>query len=163
MGTGFSEAALAVFTTLAPMGAASFIALLFAFAIGKPDEQTAKRIDRWTVLPVVVLALGFAAAFFHLANPAHAFLVFAGIGTSPLSNEVIAGVAAAFGILQLGAVLLCAYATLGAPRQSGDPFKAARRAKSVKLLLSCGGTLCSLAACFVVRFTFYAMHMTIGV
>ncbi len=32
MGSGFEHAALAVFTTLAPMGAASFIALAYAFA-----------------------------------------------------------------------------------------------------------------------------------
>lgn len=92
MGNGFEHAALAVFTTLAPMGAASFIALAYAFAVGKPDAEAAKRLDRWTVLPLAVVAIGFIGAFCHLANPLNALGVFAGVGTSPLSNEVLVGV-----------------------------------------------------------------------
>ena len=34
MGTGFEHTALAVFTTLAPMGAGAFIALAYAFIAG---------------------------------------------------------------------------------------------------------------------------------
>ena len=92
MGTGFEHTALAVFTTLAPMGAGAFIALAYAFAVGKPDEEAARRLDRWTALPLAVLAAGFVGAFTHLASPLNAFGVFAGVGSSPLSNEVLAGV-----------------------------------------------------------------------
>ena len=92
MGSGFEHTALAVFTTLAPVGAGAFIALAYTFIVGKPDEAAAKRLDRWTALPLAVLALGFAGAFMHLANPLNAFGVFAGMGTSPLSNEVAVGV-----------------------------------------------------------------------
>ena len=92
MGSGFEHTALAVFTTLAPMGAGAFVALAYAFLVGKPDEAAAKRLDRWTALPLAVLALGFAGAFMHLASPLNAFGVFAGVGTSPLSNEVAVGV-----------------------------------------------------------------------
>ena len=45
-----------------------------------------------TTIPVVVLVAGFICAFFHLASPMHAFGVFAGLGASPLSNELLAGV-----------------------------------------------------------------------
>lgn len=93
MGNGFEHAALAVFTTLAPMGAAAFIALAYAFIAGKPDEAAAKRLDRWTALPLAVLAVGFLGAFMHLASPLNAFGVFAGVGSSPLSNEIVVGVA----------------------------------------------------------------------
>lgn len=93
MGTGFEHAALAVFTTLAPMGAGAFIALAYAFIFGAPDDAAAKRLDRWTALPLVVLAAGFLGAFLHLASPLHAFGVFTGVGSSPLSNEILVGVA----------------------------------------------------------------------
>ena len=54
MGTGFEHTALAVFTTLAPMGAGAFIALAYAFIAGAPDETAAKRLDCWTALPLAV-------------------------------------------------------------------------------------------------------------
>lgn len=94
MGSGFSEAPLAVFTTLAPMGAAAFIVLAAALfmAADKLDEAALRRLDKWTSLPVAVLAVGFIGAFFHLANPLNAFGVFAGVGASPLSNEILMGV-----------------------------------------------------------------------
>lgn len=92
MGSGFEHAALAVFTTLAPMGAGAFVVLTYAFLAGKPDQAAAKRLDRWTALPLAVLAVGFAGAFMHLASPLGAFGVFAGVGSSPLSNEILAGV-----------------------------------------------------------------------
>ena len=93
MGTGFEHTALAVFTTLAPMGAGAFIALAYAFFVGAPDDAAAKRLDRWTALPLVVLAVGFLGAFMHLASPLNAFGVFTGVGSSPLSNEILVGVA----------------------------------------------------------------------
>lgn len=87
-----AELPLALFTTLAPIGAGAFIALALAFFTTKfPDEQL-KKIDRMTTIPVVVLVAGFICAFFHLASPMHAFGVFAGLGASPLSNELLAGV-----------------------------------------------------------------------
>ncbi len=92
MGNGFEHVALAVFTTLAPMGAMAFIALTYAFIAGKPDAEAAKRLDRWTALPLAVLLVGFIGAFLHLASPLNAFGVFAGVGSSPLSNEILVGV-----------------------------------------------------------------------
>ena len=91
MGTGFAEAPLAIFTTLAPMGAAAFIMLLMASLKGVYAEGSAARIDKMSVVPVAVVLAGFVAAFFHLANPLNAFSVFDGIGRSPLTNEVLVG------------------------------------------------------------------------
>lgn len=87
-----AEMPLALFSTLAPMGAGAFVALAAAFLTTAFDEAQLKKIDRLTVIPVVVVVVGFIAAFFHLASPFHAFGVFAGVGSSPLSNEILAGV-----------------------------------------------------------------------
>lgn len=86
-----AELPLALFTTLAPIGAGAFIALAVAFFTTKFSDEQLKKIDRMTTIPVVVLVAGFICAFFHLANPLHAFGVFAGVGSSPLSNELVAG------------------------------------------------------------------------
>ena len=87
-----AELPLALFTTLAPIGAGAFIALAVAFYTTKFSDEQLKKIDRMTTIPVVVLVAGFICAFFHLASPMHAFGVFAGLGASPLSNELLAGV-----------------------------------------------------------------------
>lgn len=87
-----TELPLALFTTLAPIGAGAFIALAVAFFTTKFSDEQLKKIDRMTTIPVVVLVAGFICAFFHLASPMHAFGVFAGLGASPLSNELLAGV-----------------------------------------------------------------------
>ena len=87
-----AELPLALFTTLAPIGAGAFIALAVAFFTTKFSDEQLKKIDRMTTIPVVVLVAGFTCAFFHLASPMHAFGVFAGLGASPLSNELLAGV-----------------------------------------------------------------------
>ena len=87
-----AELPLALFTTLAPIGAGAFIALAVAFFTTKFSDERLKKIDRMTTIPVVVLVAGFICAFFHLASPMHAFGVFAGLGASPLSNELLAGV-----------------------------------------------------------------------
>lgn len=87
-----AELPLALFTTLAPVGAGAFIALAVAFFTTKFSDEQLKKIDRMTTIPVVVLVAGFICAFFHLASPMHAFGVFTGVGASPLSNELLAGV-----------------------------------------------------------------------
>lgn len=91
MEAAFAELPLALFTTLAPMGAGAFIALALAFFTTKFTDEQLKKIDRMTLIPLVVVLVGFAASFFHLASPMHAVGVFAGIGSSPLSNEILVG------------------------------------------------------------------------
>lgn len=92
MEAAFAEMPLALFSTLAPMGAGAFVILAAAFLTAKLDAEALGRIDRFTAIPVAFVIVGFIAAFFHLASPANAFGVFAGLGSSPLSNEVAAGV-----------------------------------------------------------------------
>lgn len=91
METAFAEMPLALFSTLAPVGAGAFLVLAVALSTAKPDADALRRIDRFTAIPVALVVVGFIAAFFHLANPLNAFGVFAGVGRSPLSNELVVG------------------------------------------------------------------------
>ena len=88
MDAAMHELPLALFTTLASVGAGAFIALAVAFFKTSFGEQKARAIDKATLVPTIVVLAGFVAAFFHLANPMNAMNVFAGIGRSPLSNEL---------------------------------------------------------------------------
>lgn len=88
----FAEMPLALFTTFASIGAGAFIALAAALFTVKFDEAVLAKIDRLSLVPTALVVVGFIAAFFHLASPMNAFGVFAGLGSSPLSNEILAGV-----------------------------------------------------------------------
>ncbi len=92
MQAAFAELPLALFTTLASIGAGAFIALAIAFATAKFTDDQLKKIDKMTAIPVVIAIVGFICAAFHVANPLHALGVFAGIGASPLSNELVVGI-----------------------------------------------------------------------
>ena len=50
-------------------------------------------LDRCLWIPIVVTMVGLVASATHLGNPANALYVLAGVGRSPLSNEVASGVA----------------------------------------------------------------------
>lgn len=91
MEAAFAELPLALFTTLAPLGAGAFVALALAFLTTPLTAEQIKNIDRMTLIPLVVVLVGFAASFFHLADPLHAPFVLSGIGHSPLSNEIVVG------------------------------------------------------------------------
>lgn len=93
MEAAFNEMSLALFTTLAPMGAGAFVLLAVAFATGGLDAERLRSIDKATAIPLVFVIAGFASSFFHLANPAGSLGVLSQVGTSPLSNEVAFGVA----------------------------------------------------------------------
>ncbi len=105
MSAAFHELPLALFTTLASIGAGAFIALAAAFFTTQFNDDQLKKIDKLTIVPALVVLAGFVAAFFHLANPLAAFGVFAGIGRSPLSNELCVAV--------LFAVLMAVYVIMG--------------------------------------------------
>ena len=85
-----AELPLALFTTLAPLGAGAFVALACAFFTTKFSPEQLKKIDRMTIIPLAIVIVGFICAFFHLATPLNAPAVFMGAG-SPMSNEIIAG------------------------------------------------------------------------
>ena len=112
-----AELPLALFTTLAPIGAGAFIALAVAFFTTKFSDEQLKKIDRMTTIPVVVLVVGFICAFFHLASPMHAFGVFAGVGASPLSNELLAGVV--FAVLAIVYWIVALAGKLGVGARTG--------------------------------------------
>lgn len=88
----FAEMPLALFTTLSSVGAGAFIVLACVVLTAGLDETAAKKLDRLSLVPFLVVCAGFACAFFHLANPLNAPRVLSGVGSSPLSNEIIAGV-----------------------------------------------------------------------
>lgn len=92
MELGLTEMPLALFSTLAPMGAGAFTLLAVAFLVRGFELEVLRRIDRFTVIPLIFIVVGFICAFFHLASPFNAFGVFANIGTSPMSNEILVGV-----------------------------------------------------------------------
>ena len=92
MELGLTELPLALFSTLSPMGAGAFMLLAVAFFTRSLDEEALKKVDRLTVIPLLFVIVGFICAFFHLASPQHAFGVFANIGFSPMSNEILMGV-----------------------------------------------------------------------
>jgi DMSO reductase anchor subunit len=89
METAMTELPLALFTTLAPIGAGAFITLAIAFFTTKFSDERLKRIDRMTLIPFIIVIIGLVASFIHLASPLRAFGVFAGVGSSPLSNEIV--------------------------------------------------------------------------
>ncbi|MCD8199349.1 MAG: dimethyl sulfoxide reductase anchor subunit [Coriobacteriaceae bacterium] len=110
MGTAISELPLAIFTTLAPIGAGAFIVLAVLFLTTNLSKEQAHKIDLLSLIPFIVLVIGFLASIFHLANPGHMMHLFSGFGTSPLSNEVVVGiifvvVTAIYGICALAGVL----------------------------------------------------------
>lgn len=91
MEAALNELPLALFTMLAPMGAGAFVALACALFTTTFSDEQLRKIDRFMAIPLIVVLAGFVASFFHLASPLHAPLVFAGVGSSPLSNEIVAG------------------------------------------------------------------------
>lgn len=90
------------------MGAGAFLLMACVLFASKVEDDALARIDRMSWIPVVVAIVGFIGAFFHLASPLHAFGVFSGVGSSPLSNEIAAGV-----VFMAVAVVYAALAALG--------------------------------------------------
>lgn len=73
------------------MGAGAFIALALSFCTTSFSDDQLKKIDRMTVIPLAVVLVGFIISFLHLATPLKSFGVFVGVGSSPLSNEILVG------------------------------------------------------------------------
>ena len=87
-----AELPLAIFTTLAPIGAGGFVglaALLFAGAIG---EDKYKKADIVALVALILTCVGFLASTMHVANAGHIMGAVSGIGSSPMSNEVVCGI-----------------------------------------------------------------------
>lgn len=106
----FAELPLAIFTTLAPIGAGSYLAIAILLLSTSLEYEALRKVDRACLVPLIVTIAGFVASIFHLANPLHGVWAFSHVGHSPLSNEIAVGavfliLAAAFTILALAGKL----------------------------------------------------------
>ena len=88
----FAELPLALFSTLAPIAAGTFLALSISLIVAPMEDLRVRTIGKLSLVPYAIALVGFAASLFHLATPMNAPLVLANTGSSPLSNEIAAGV-----------------------------------------------------------------------
>ncbi len=87
-----SEITLVLFTTLAPSGVVACLMVGAVLLFSHLSDESRALLNRILALPLVVALVGLVASATHLGNPGNALYVLAGIGRSPLSNEVLAGV-----------------------------------------------------------------------
>ena len=105
MGMAMHELPLALFTTIAPIGAGAFVALFVAFLKGTFTDAQLKAVDKCSIVPIVIALVGMACSVPHLTNANNAVNVLNTIGASPLANEMTA-----FGVFL---VLACLYWIIG--------------------------------------------------
>lgn len=91
-GTALGEVTLVLFTTLAPSGVVALLLMGLPFVAGRVSEEQRLANDRFMCIPLALAMVGLIASATHLGNPANALYVLAGVGRSPLSNEVFSGV-----------------------------------------------------------------------
>lgn len=82
------EIPLVLFTALAPSGAVCMMVLMVMLLSHRFDAAVRLRVSQATWVPLCVTTVGLVAAAAHLGTPANALYVLAGVGRSPLSNEV---------------------------------------------------------------------------
>lgn len=90
--TALTEITLVLFTTLAPSGIVAFVICACMVGFDRTLGLDRQRLIQGLWLPIIVVLVGLVASATHLGNPANALFVFMGVGRSPLSNEVTAGV-----------------------------------------------------------------------
>lgn len=134
--------------------------LTLAFARQAPSRRAS----------VVLVGVSCVAALADVAVLAVEWFAFDGIVTTAThASDLVPAfplVAGAFLVLVALGVALCAAAALRETPSAflgPDPFVAVRRMRVLRLALGVLGTLFALGGCFVVRFTFYMAHMTLGV
>lgn len=132
-----SEITFVLFTTLAPSGAVAYLLMSLPVLSGRATGDAARQLNQITCLPLVVAMVGLIASATHLGNPSNALYVFTGVGRSPLSAEVFAAV---IFLAQAGVFWLYSFAE--------------RPRVGLQRIL--------LAALFLMRFTFYMSHLTVG-
>ena len=82
---------MVLFTTLVPMASGAFIGLALAFLTTRFSKERLARIDRWTLLPMAILAVGYIAWFVALSSRQYSMSLFQGVDIAPLSFVGIAG------------------------------------------------------------------------
>lgn len=86
-----SEITLVLFTTLAPAGAFACFCMCIWLIQHMHNAGHFEIGARMLALPIVVSLVGLVASATHLGSPSNALYVLAGVGRSPLSNEVVTG------------------------------------------------------------------------
>ena len=76
---------MVLFTTLVPMASGAFVGLALAFLTSRFSKERLARIDRWTLLPMAILAVGYIASFVALSSPQYSMSLFQGVDIAPLS------------------------------------------------------------------------------
>lgn len=76
---------LLLFTAIVPMAAGAFVGLSNAFLTVDFTPDALRRIDRWTLLPLVILAVGLAAGLAFFVSPQMSLLGVQGIDTGALT------------------------------------------------------------------------------
>ena len=87
-----SEITLVLFTTLAPSGVVACIIVGVHLLFSRSPADQHVLLSKFLAIPVLVALVGLVASATHLGNPSNALYVLAGVGRSPLSNEVFSGV-----------------------------------------------------------------------
>lgn len=114
MGAALQDLPLAIFSTLAPIGAGAFIALFIAFLKRDYTPEELKKVDTFTIIPILVAVVGLCASFAHLANPGNAMNVANTVGATPMANEITV-----FGVFMILAVIYWICGMAGGLRGSG--------------------------------------------
>lgn len=116
-----AETSLLLFTLLVPLGvtALALMACVRGFlpaagAEGEPDRKA----NKMTTVPAVVMLLGLVCSFFHLGHPSSVFFMLSGIGSSPLSNEIVVAAVA----IVVGAVYWALCLAKGLPASGHKAF-----------------------------------------
>ena len=93
MDLAYLQLPLVFFTAAAPMASGAFVGLAIAFLTTRFSAETLRRIDRWTLLPLVILAVGVIAAVAFMNTPQSALLVIQGIDPGAFGFAVFMAVA----------------------------------------------------------------------
>ena len=95
-----SEIPLLIFSVLVPMGVTAAGLVGFVRSSMELSDESAKKMDTMLIIPAILTITGLACSFAHLGSPSHVFGMASGIGSSPLSNEiVVAGISIAAAIV----------------------------------------------------------------
>ena len=84
----WQEITLVLFTTLAPAATAACLIAALPLLSPRIDYDVRYSVAKSFSIPLAIASIGLVFSATHLGNPSNALYVFAGVGRSPLSNEV---------------------------------------------------------------------------
>ncbi|WP_080804019.1 DmsC/YnfH family molybdoenzyme membrane anchor subunit [Arabiibacter massiliensis] len=92
----FAQLPLLLFTAIAPMASGAFAGLSNAFLTTDFSPEALRRIDRWTLLPIVILTVGVVLALVFFNSPQAGLFVLQGVDSGAFTFAVV--MAAVFAI-----------------------------------------------------------------